>query len=505
MMENRLRRRHPIVQTVMDNWFYVLVLIFLIRFPYLVAEWTDSNVVPERVTGPNVGESFAWQLIMVEFFLLSMLAMSYNLMFGFTGVISFGHGLFFGIGAYVVPILIQQYEQTFVKAVVGALACGMVMGLIWSVAAFRLRGVYFAMFTLAFSEIFFELSQISLFLKFTNGDDGLKWERDFIPEWLRVVNTQNPETRLQVYNIALGCMVIVFLLIRRLMNSPTGKVLLAIRGNEVRAETLGFNVYIYKTIAIVISSLIATIAGIFHVIVFRQATPNTLSIEKTVDPLIHTLLGGTGTMPGPIIGAGLIRFGDRFWRRADLRVDLDFIIWRYTATVNGEEWWGVLLGATFVLFVMLIPFGIVGTVNKVWIEARRWFRRYAYNPVVKRYPKLATYAAPFTGEPPAFAIAVAQRPSEFDLLTWFKTYPIVTMNAITFGVAVTAGVVTWEWRNAVSVGLFLLLISVPIRIGRILQFLWGRLSEIRREEAQFRALQPSVASVEKDAGATAGA
>ncbi len=452
-MENRLRRRNALVQTLLDNWFYILVLVFLWRFPYLVADWTDSVADPPRRA---FGTSSIWQQYMIEVFILCILAMSYNLMLGFTGLISFGHGVFFGVGAYSVAILVTKFDISFARSVGVALAIGIIISLIWSVASFRIKGVYFAMFTLAFAEIFFQSSRLTMFSHLTGGDDGLTWST---PDWLNPVRN-----RLQLYNIALGCFVIAFLLVRRLMNSPSGRVLMAIRDNPDRTQTLGYNIHLYKTLSIVVAGLLATFAGVMQVVLFPQAEPSLLGVGRTLDPLLMTLIGGLGTIAGPAIGVSALHIGEKLLRVPDLQISLDFIVFKFLDNANTVEYWPLALGATFVIFVLVIPYGIVGSVNKLWLEIRRWFRKHLFNPLVRRYPKLATWAASITGEPPEIALAIAQQPQETDFAGWLKLYPVSAINSIIFVVAVVAGLITWDWQLGVSWFLFLALLTLPLRI-----------------------------------------
>ncbi|MCB9437093.1 MAG: branched-chain amino acid ABC transporter permease [Anaerolineales bacterium] len=453
MIDNRLRRRHPLVQTIFDNWLYFLVLLFLWRFPHLVAEWTNSEADPARRA---VGESSFWQSVMIDTFILAILAMSYNLMLGFTGLISFGHAAFFGAGVYVMAILVGQFKVSFVSALMVALLTGTLISLIWSIAAFRIKGVYFAMFTLAFAEIFFLMARLTMFKHLTGGEDGIRWT---VPDWINPV-----KNRLQFYNFALACVVITFILVRRLMNSPSGKVLVAIRDNETRARTLGFNVFLYKTLAIMVSGALATLAGILHAIDRAGAETSVLGTERTINPLIMSLIGGLGTIPGPALGAGLIRISEQYLRKPELQVDLNFMIYRYRTLLNTESYWGLALGAAFIIFVLAIPYGVVGATNNTWLRVRRWLRIYIYNPVVRQNPQLATWATPFTGEPSEVALALAQQPAPMTLIEWARRYPVALMNAITFIVAVGTGLLTWDWQVGVSWALFLILISIPVRV-----------------------------------------
>jgi branched-chain amino acid transport system permease protein len=476
MSDDRLGRRNPIVETLFNNWPYVLAIIFFWRFPYLVAEWSNSNV-----DGP-IGDSVFWQAIMIEVFILCLLALSYNLMFGYTGLISLGHAMFFGFGAYSVAILVKTYERTFMEAVIGTLAFSVILALIWAVAAFRLKSVYFAMFTLAIAEVAFALTTLTLFSHITNGEDGFLWRTE-IPDWInpRAPAGRVPGNRLTQYYVVMGVVFLSYFLVRRLMNSPSGKAIIAIRENETRAQTLGFNVYLYKMLAIIVSGLLATLAGIMHAIApfTISVTPNAYGLERTIDPLLHTLIGGTGTIPGPFIGAFLLRVGENFLREPEVFVDLRFIIGRYTTTIDGEEYWPLMLGATFVVFVLLVPYGIVGEINRIWLDARRWIRNYLYNPLVYRFPRLATLAKPLTGEPPEKAIALAQRNPNPDYLGWLKSHPSAAMNSFTLIFVAVVTLATFDWRVGVEWLLFWVLISLPIRILVLLYRGWRRFVEMR--------------------------
>lgn len=455
MQEKRLRRRHPLVQTFLDNWLYIIVLIILWRLPYLIAEWTNSQVAPES---PRIAsESKFWQSVLIEVYILAILAISYNLLFGFTGIISFGHGLFFGVGGYTVAILVDQHELSLARSVGVALAIGVIFGLIWSIASFRIKGVYFAMFTLAFAQIFLELSRLTIFDSITRGDDGLTWT---VPDWISPV-----KNRLMMYNITLAVLVLSFMLVRRLMNSPSGKVILALRENEARAQTLGFNIYLYKTMAITLSGFLATAAGILHGMLNRQVAPSSLGLERTVDPLIQTLVGGTGTIPGPVIGATLLRFGQEFLKKSELLIDIRFVVGRYTTTVNSEHYWGLALGMAFIIFVMIVPYGVVGSLNRIWVDSRRWLRRYLYNPVVRKNPNIAFWMEPITGEPPEFAQTLAEITPTLPLMQWIRAYPGPSMNSLIALVFFGLWLVTGSWRIAIEWATFLLLLSLPIRLA----------------------------------------
>jgi branched-chain amino acid transport system permease protein len=340
-----------------DGW-YVLVLLTLVAVPYIIAWQTDSSVCVR-------GRAFFWQSIYIELFILSILAMSYNLMFGFTGVVSFGHAAFFGMGAYTVGLLMRHAEWSWWAAVIGALLVGAFIGLIKGVVGLRIRGLYFALFTLAFAEILHLLAGNRILVNYTGAEDGFTFA---VPDFLNMTTN-----RLFFYYLALVCMVFSFLLVRRLMNSPTGRVLNALRDNEDRAQMLGYNVFYFKLIAIIISGVMATGAGALRGFALKGASPNVLGLDFTINPLLMMLIGGQGTFLGPVLGAFGLRLTEQMLRDTILTVGgLQF---------NIGERWALILGVIFILSVMVFPQGIVGTwqANRLstldgWLRLLRWRR-----------------------------------------------------------------------------------------------------------------------------------
>ncbi len=335
-------------RTLKENWHYLLLLVFFILFPFIVQWFTGDGAT--GINGRQRGQSVYWQGLMIEVFIFSILAMSYNLIFGFTGVISFGHALFFGVGGYAVAIAIEKVGLGATWGVpVGALvgitvAAG--LGLLVGLVSLRLRGVYFALFTLAVAEMFFIYFRS---FDYTQSEDGFSVSE--LPLWL------NPtRSRLTFYYFTLVLAVLLFWFIRRLMSSPVGAVLLSIRENEERAEAIGYNTLNFKLFAITIASMMASGAGILYVILNKKVGPEILGLNFTVDPLLSTIIGGTGTFIGPVLGAAGIHLSDRMLR------DAVFTVGNMQIDVGAS--WNVILGAAFILVVIVFPRGIVGTWNE---------------------------------------------------------------------------------------------------------------------------------------------
>jgi branched-chain amino acid transport system permease protein len=334
---------------IRDNWHLLLLVAFLLLFPFIVGALTDSS--PFGVArGDRMimrGESVRWQSVLIEVYILAILSMSYNLLFGFTGVISFGHAMFFGIAGYILGLALEYTAidtgwALLIGGLVGIAVCG-ILGLVTGLVTLRLKGVYFAIFTLAVAEMFF------IFFgrwQLTRAEDGFAVTE--LPVWL-----DPSQSRISFYYFTLAIVVLTFVFIRRLVNSPTGAVFKAIRENEDRAQSMGYNTLNYKLLSITIAGMLAGAAGILQVILNKKVGPELLSVTYTVDPLLMTIIGGIGTFSGPVIGAGGLHFLDVFLR--DAKVTLGEIV------IDIGNIWALLLGIIFILTVIVFPFGIIGT------------------------------------------------------------------------------------------------------------------------------------------------
>lgn len=336
-----------------QNWLFIVVFVFLLAFPHIVALLTESSPlgVPRGDRMIMRGESVRWQAVFIEVFILAIMAMSYNLMFGFTGVLSFGHALFFGLGGYTVGLALEYTDISdplalLLGAVIGIGVCGLV-GLLIGLVSLRLRGVYFAIFTLAVAEmgfIFFGR------LELTRAEDGFAITE--LPTWI-----DPSQNRLTFYYLALVCVIIVFLFIRRLVNSPTGAVLKAVRENEDRAQSIGYDTLRYKLIAIMLAGMMAAVAGMLQVLLNKKVGPELLAVSNTVDPLLMTIIGGVGTFVGPVIGATGLHLLDTLVREATLEVG--------GITLVIADIWGLLLGTIFIVVVLIFPQGVIGTWQRI--------------------------------------------------------------------------------------------------------------------------------------------
>ena len=277
--------------------------------------------------------------VLIDAFIHGVLALSYNLLLGYTGILSLGHALFFGLGAYAVAIPVVRMGWTLGSAVLLGLGLSVATALVLGSLSLRVRGVYFSMVTLAFAEIVHVLAlKLS---RFTGGEDGIT--RIPAPAWLG--------ERTSFYYFALAVLVVVYLGLQRLISSPFGRTLVAIRENESRAASLGYNVFAHKLVSMVIAGVLATAGGMINALFFSYVSPGLLSVLTTIDMLLMTMVGGAGTLIGPVLGAGVVEVLD-------------------TVLSSVFRHWLLIFGLFYILIVIFLPRGIVGSAAD-WVARRR--------------------------------------------------------------------------------------------------------------------------------------
>ena len=278
-----------------------------------------------------------------------VLAASFDLLLGYTGIVSFAHTMFFGIGAYGVAIAATRLGPTWTALAIGvaaALATSLVLSLVIGLFSLRVRAIFFAMITLAVASAFATLaSQLS---DFTGGEDGLTFK---VPI----------DSRLIAYYLIFAVALILVLVLIRIVNSPFGRVLQAIRENDFRAEAIGYRTVVYRTIASVVSALFATLAGVLLALWLRYNGPDTtLSFEIMLDVLLIVVIGGMGTMYGAVIGSVLLVLAQNYlqdlMKLAAGAVEGVPVL----AQIVSPERWLLWLGLLFVLSIYYFPSGVVG-------------------------------------------------------------------------------------------------------------------------------------------------
>ncbi|MDQ1813330.1 branched-chain amino acid ABC transporter permease [Massilia sp. CCM 9210] len=306
-----------------------------------------------------------------------VLVASYDLLLGYTGIVSFAHTMFFGIGAYGVGLGLSSGEPTWGAAFTGlllALLLTLVLALVVGLFALRVRAIFYAMITLAVASSFAVLaSQLS---DLTGGEDGKTFS---VPELLTpgfrlfesdVFGRAIDGKLITYYIVFTGCL-LLFLFLLRLVNSPFGRVLQAIRENEFRAEALGYRTVLYRIWANVLAALVAALAGALMALWLRYVGPKTmLGFEVMTDILLIVVIGGMGTMYGAVVGATLFIIAQNYLKSlmAEGSAALEGV--PLLAQALHPDRWMLWLGVLFVLSIYFFPFGIVGKLRLRKIAAR---------------------------------------------------------------------------------------------------------------------------------------
>ncbi len=295
-----------------------------------------------------------------------VLAASFDLLLGYTGIVSFAHTMFFGIGAYGVAVALTRMGPGWGSVLIGIIA-GLLVAIALAAAigllSLRLRTIFFAMITLAVASAFAILaSQLSTL---TGGEDGLNFR---LPAALRSSFNLAEGTLLGVrlngrlldYYLVFFSAVALMLAMLRIVNSPFGSVLMAIRENPFRAEAIGYRTVVYRTIASCIAAGIAALAGALLALWSSQTNPDTtLSFDIMVDILLMVVIGGMGTMYGAMIGAVLLVFAQNYLQDA-LGLATQVLAGTPIAGLFHPDRWLLWLGLAFILCVYFFPAGIVG-------------------------------------------------------------------------------------------------------------------------------------------------
>jgi branched-chain amino acid transport system permease protein len=286
-----------------------------------------------------------YPVFMTKLLCFAMFACAFNLLLGYTKMLSFGHAAFFGSAAYITGWLVSVHGWGTIAGILAGICVSMLLGLVIGAIAVRRQGIYFAMITMALAQLVYF---VCLQADFTGGENGLQ----SVPRG-SVLGLISLDSDIAMYYFVLAVFVAVYLLIRRIIRSPFGHVLEAIRENEPRAISLGYKVDRYKLMAFVLSASIAGLAGSLKALTLGFATLSDVSQSSSGEVILMTLLGGSGTFLGPVIGAGVV-----------------LTLQEYLSERVGA-WVSVIIGAIFVICVTVFRRGIVGEIQRRFTAARQ--------------------------------------------------------------------------------------------------------------------------------------
>jgi branched-chain amino acid transport system permease protein len=289
-----------------------------------------------------------WGRFLTESLIWGLLAMSSDLLIGYTGMVSFGHSAFFGLGMYgAAAALLMVHPGNLWLAILLGLTGAACAALFVAYFSTRLRDIYFAITTLIFSQIFYVI--IFTWTAVTGGENGLIFERPHLAIPFVYNAAFTPRT---LHWFVLAIVTGSYLILRRLTQSPFGMVLQSIRENEARTRAIGYPVERYKIVAVMLSGLFAGLAGVLYALQNEFAAPDFVYFITSGEAVIYNIIGGIGTLVGPIVGAGFFQLARQLL----------------------SEWFGdqfpylIPLGILFVVMIIFLPQGLLGF-------ARRWLNR----------------------------------------------------------------------------------------------------------------------------------
>ena len=304
-----------------------------------------AAVLAALTVAPLVLPEF-WRRFLTEILIWGLLAMSSDILIGYTGMVSFGHSAFFGLGIYgaAAALLAVSPPNLWLALLCGLLAAAGVAAFV-AYFATRLRDIYFAITTLIFSQIFYVI--IFTWTEVTGGENGLTFSR---PRLAIPGLFSTPFTSATLHWFVLAVVTVSYLVLRRITQSPFGMVLQSIRDNEGRTRAIGYPVERYKIAAVMLSGLFAGLAGVLYAIQNRFAAPDFVFFLVSGEVVIFNVMGGIGTLVGPIVGAAF------------------FLVLREAFSRFFTEYYLIPVGLIFIAMVIFLPQGLLGF-------ARRWLNR----------------------------------------------------------------------------------------------------------------------------------
>ena len=294
--------------------------------------WWLIVLMAAGLIAPHVISEF-YLLILGEALIMSLFALSFNLLFGTMGQLPFGQAAFYGLGGYGMAMLLTKFQVNFWLSFVAGIGIAALVGLLVGLFCVRLRGIYFSILTLAFGQLIFVI--IYKWHDFTGGDDGIQGV--FPPEFLK-----DPMAYYYFILLVFGLSAVI---LWRIIHSPFGYTLQAMRENSERTEFLGIPIARYQLIAFVISAAFTGLAGALWAPFYRSVAPSTLMWIKSGEPVMATILGGAGLFFGPVLGTFLITFIHAY-------------------LLGFTHFWPIIMGTLILIVIFLLPGGILGFIKE---------------------------------------------------------------------------------------------------------------------------------------------
>ena len=286
-----------------------------------------------------VAPLLVYPLFMMKVLCFALFAAAFNLLLGYVGLLSFGHAAFFGAAAYATGVAMKGWGLSAELGLLVGLGAGAALGLVFGAIAIRRQGIYFSMITLALSQVVYF---VAVQARFTGGEDGLQ----SVPRG-RLFGLVDLENSLAMYYVVLAVFVLAYLFVVRVLQSPYGEAIRAVRDNEQRAQSLGYATSRYKLLAFTLSAALAGLAGGMKVLVFGVASLTDVHWHASGEVVLMSLLGGVGTLLGPIVGA------------------FTFVsLQNYLAPLG--SWVLIVQGLIFIACVLLFREGLVGLGTQLW-------------------------------------------------------------------------------------------------------------------------------------------
>jgi branched-chain amino acid transport system permease protein len=306
-------------------------------------------------------------------------AMGLNLLTGYNGQVSIGHGAFFGLGAYASALLIQQHNWQFLPTLLVAAPLCFVVGIVIGFPALRVKGLYLALVTLGLAVLFPDLTKH--YVHVTGGTNLVSLDTQKLrpPAWVSTSISAVGRDDQWAYYATLACTLALLALLVVLVRGRFGRALIAVRDHEAAAQTVGINVAFVKVLAFALSALYAGVAGSCSVLVLTQASADKVqTFQLSIEFLVAVVIGGTATVIGPLVGGALVVFVQH-WISTTLpaHVSSKGLVGRVLANPASSP---AIFGILLILFVFALPDGLVGGARRLWNTGRRRLQRSPPSP-----------------------------------------------------------------------------------------------------------------------------